>query len=432
MIRSARRLSRALVMALAFLLAASGSGAGAAPEAGPPGPEAVSWQAGPAPGDAPAVSARAAVLMDAATGQVLFAKNASERLPMASTTKIMTALVALERGRLDDVVTVSRAATLVDGSRVYLDAGEQATLRDLLYALLLESGNDAAIAIAEHVGGSVEGFVALMNARARELGAADTLFADPHGLSARGHYTTARDLAAITREALRNPVFAAIVATKEYQMPWPAKNSVRRLYNHNKLLWREGDVTGVKTGYIPESGPCLVVSARRGEQALIAVLLNGPSAAEVYRDARRLLDFGFEHYETRRVVRAGQVVGEEELADGRRLPVQAAADVLVTVPKGAAVQVEREATGAGPLSPPVVAGQPTGQLVVRSQGAELARVGLVAGESVAPPPRPARGWVWAACAAAGWWLLQAWGRWRRRRLRRLRRPLVLAPGRGMR
>ncbi len=382
--------------------------------------------------DVPTVSARAAVLMEAATGQILFAKNASERLPMASTTKIMTALVALERGRLDDVVTVGRAATLVDGSRVYLDEGEHQTLRDLLYALLLESGNDAAIAIAEHVAGSQEAFVALMNQRARELGAADTLFHDPHGLSARDHYTTARDLAVISRYALQNPVFAAIVATREHEIPWPAKDSVRRLYNHNKLLWRDADVTGVKTGYIPESGLCLVASARRGDRTLIAVLLNSPSSAEVYRDARLLLDYGFTAYETKRLVRAGEVVGQQRVEDGRPVPVKAAEDVLLAVPKDTGGEVAREVRWSGPLVAPVAAGQPAGELIVRWQGQEVARVRLVAAEAVAPPPREVRWWTWIGGALGAWWLLQAAGRWHRRRMRRLRRPVYLVPGRGVR
>ena len=232
---------------------------------------------------AAALSAAAAVTMDADTGETLFAENADSRLPMASTTKIMTALVALGEGDLDRVYTVKKQYAAVEGSSMYLEEGERLTLRDTLYGLLLSSGNDAAAAVAGECGGE-RAFVDKMNAKARELGLTDTRFENPSGLPSDGHYTTARELAKITAAALRDPVFRDIVSTKT------CTAAGRTLVNHNRLLSLYEDAIGVKTGFTDNARRCLVSAAERGGVTLVAVTLN---AGDDWNDHAKMLDYGF-------------------------------------------------------------------------------------------------------------------------------------------
>ena len=240
--------------------------------------------------EAPAVGAPSVAVLDEATGQLLYGKDERRRRPMASTTKIMTALVALERGQLSQVVTVDLdAADMPGSSTMGLSAGEQLTLLDLLYGLLLPSGNDAALAIGRAVAGSDAAFVDLMNQRAAELGLADTHYANPHGLDAPDHYTTALDLARLTRIALRNPTFAQIVATREKTVQGKA---TYRLRNTNRLLSRP-DVEGVKTGTTEAAGQCLVAVVRRDGRRVITVALGSPDHAA---DSLALADYAFAAY----------------------------------------------------------------------------------------------------------------------------------------
>lgn len=238
----------------------------------------------------PSVSAKSAVLMEATSGRILYAKNANERLPMASTTKIMTALVALESGSPDRIVRIPAEAVGIEGSSIYLFEGEKLTLEQLLYALLLSSANDAAVAIAIEIAGSVEKFADLMNQKAMELGLTDTHFVNPNGLDDPEHYTTAFELAVITREALQNPLFRKIVSTKKTTIPQDGEPDRRLLVNHNKLLSRYAGAIGVKTGYTKRSGRSLVSAAERDGVTLIAVTINAPSD---WNDHTALLDYGF-------------------------------------------------------------------------------------------------------------------------------------------
>lgn len=237
----------------------------------------------------PTTSAQAAVLMDA-YGQVLYAYNADVSLPMASTTKIMTALLAIESGDVTRTVKIPAAAVGVEGSSAYLIAGEEMSLLTLLYALMLESANDAAVAIAVTVAGSVEKFAERMNEKAEELGLSATHFANPHGLDHEEHYTSARDLATLTVAALENELFAKLVSTVRYTAPVEGSDSVRSFVNHNRLLREYEGCIGVKTGYTKRCGRCLVSAARRDGITLVAVTLNDP---DDWRDHRALLDFGF-------------------------------------------------------------------------------------------------------------------------------------------
>jgi len=195
-----------------------------------------------------AISADSAILIDSYSGRVLFEQNAYEKLPMASTTKIMTGLLACESGKLNNTVKASAFASGTEGSSLWLKIGEKLTLEELTYGLMLKSGNDAAVAIAEYLGGNVDAFALLMNKRTREIGAVNTNFVNPHGLDADGHYTTAYDLAVIAREAMKNDTFRKIVSTKTYSIPMQGEKWDRALKNHNKLLWQYEGCTGIKTG----------------------------------------------------------------------------------------------------------------------------------------------------------------------------------------
>ena len=241
------------------------------------------------------VSAASVILMDRKTGRVLFERNAKERRPPASTTKMMTAVLILEKGRLREKVRVREQAASVGGFSLGLKPGQVVSLKDLLAAILVGSANDATVAAAEHIAGSEGRFVNLMNAKAAALGMKDTYFANPHGLDENGHYSTAYDLALLARYALKNPTFAKLVSSQEVQVAITdgrTRKVVRRkvLRTHNKLLGRFRGADGVKTGYTEAAGPSLVASARRGDLGLIAVLLNDPRR---FTDAAFLLEYGF-------------------------------------------------------------------------------------------------------------------------------------------
>lgn len=242
----------------------------------------------------PTVSADAAVLLEAESGQVIYSKNAESVHSMASTTKIMTALVALESAPLDRIVITSEKAVGVEGSSIYLNKQERLTMEDLLYALMLQSANDAATAIAIDIAGSETEFVSLMNAKAEELELENTHFANPHGLDQEDHYTTASDLGKLACYALKNETFCTIVSTYKHNIPLQDGEGLRVLVNHNRMLKMYEGVIGVKTGYTKKSGRCLVTAAERDGVKLVAVTLNAP---DDWNDHRKMLDYGFSMYE---------------------------------------------------------------------------------------------------------------------------------------
>ena len=254
-------------------------------------------------------SAKSTILMDAATGRVLEEQNADARCPVASTTKIMTGLLVCEAGELDREVCVPPEAAGVEGSSMYLKAGERLTVRDLLYGLMLRSGNDAAAALAIAEAGSVPAFVERMNERAAQLGLHGTHYANPHGLDSEENYSTARDLARLTRCALENETFRAVVSAKSVTA------AGRTLTNHNKLLWQYPGAIGVKTGYTRSAGRILVSAAERDGRRLIAVTIADP---DDWADHARLLDYGFARFSERTLVRAGETVGEIPVLGGTR------------------------------------------------------------------------------------------------------------------
>lgn len=243
----------------------------------------------------PQVHGEGAYLIDVATGQVLFSKNPDEPLAPASTTKIMTGLLAIEHGNLNDTVTASSTMLnnkLVYGTQIYLVPGEKMLLKDYLYALFLNSANDAAVAIAEHIGKNVPNFVEMMNQRAAEIGATHTHFVNPSGLTEEGHVTTAHDLALIARVAYQNPLFAQYVRTKTYTITRSRSDVPTLMVNENKLLWKDSDVDGIKTGYTAAAENCLVASVTKNGRQLIGVILKSPGR-EIYTDMQNLFEYGF-------------------------------------------------------------------------------------------------------------------------------------------
>ena len=244
------------------------------------------------PAQALSLSAQSAVLIDARDGRVLYEKDADTPRPMASTTKIMTAVVALESCDVNEIIEIADEAVGVEGSSIYLQKGERMTLLELLYALLLQSANDAAVAIAVGVGGSVGNFADMMNEKAMSLGLTSTHFENPNGLDADGHVTTAHELALLTAYALKNPTFAEIVATYKRKISGP-DGTVRLVVNHNKLLNMYDGCVGVKTGFTKKSGRCLVSAACRESLTLVSVTLSAP---DDWRDHTAMLNYGYENY----------------------------------------------------------------------------------------------------------------------------------------
>ncbi len=330
---------------------------------------------------ADAISAQSAVLIDGASGRVLYEHNAHQQLPMASTTKIMTGLLACESGKLSKTVKVSAFASGTEGSSLWLKIGEKQTLENLTYGLMLKSGNDAAVAIAEYLGGSVGAFALLMNKRAREIGAVNTNFVNPHGLDAEGHYTTAYDLALIAREAMKNDTFRKIVSTKTYSIPMEGENWDRALKNHNKLLWRYEGCNGIKTGYTKKCGRCLVSSAKIGNQELICVTLN---ASDDWNDHIYLLDYGFKNYKTKTVAKKGEKVNyfTYDKDNNRKVKIVYDDNYKIAVSDDDIIKTEIEYTE---ISAPAKKGTVAGYMNIYCNGKELARIKLKTAEEIKKP-----------------------------------------------
>ncbi len=329
-------------------------------------------------GRAGAISAQSAVVIDADTGETLLEQNADERLPMASTTKIMTALVALSEGELDRVYTVRPEYAAVEGSSMYLQAGEQLTLRDTLYGLMLESGNDAAVAIAGECGGQ-QAFVDKMNQKAAELGLKDTHFDNPNGLDGETHYTTAKELAMLTAAALHDPVFRQIVSTKNYTA------GQRVMSNHNRLLRTYEGAIGVKTGYTRRSGRCLVSAAERNGRTLVAVTLNDP---DDWADHAAMLDEGFSRYQEVTLHKSGDVLLTQRVfgGDADTVPLIAGHTVTAWLLPGEKERMKLVRYGDRICYAPVVKTAAAGRMEYRIDDTVLAQDTLLYGGAVLLAP----------------------------------------------
>lgn len=324
----------------------------------------------------PEVTATAAVLMDAESGRVYFAKNAGQRRYPASLTKIMTAIIGLESGNLEETVTVNRSET--DGSIIDLQKGDRLTLENLIKAALICSANDATVAIAEYIGGSHDNFVHMMNAKAKAIGAFHSRYTNTNGLHNPNHYSTAYDIALITRYALRNPQFAGLVKTGEAVIKWQYPERELPVSNSNRLLFSGyPGIDGVKTGTTFMAGNCLVASATRSGKLLVAVVL---SSEDRYRDARALLDFGFNEVGPRVILQAGEKVASPGVREGEAGTVDAVSESALELymAEKDAPCLERKIYLPEALVAPVQKGQKLGYVAYFLGEQELGRSNLVA------------------------------------------------------
>lgn len=317
---------------------------------------------------APVINAQAAVVVEESSGRVLYEKNANQKRSIASTTKIMTAIVALENADVDEEVIISKRAAGIGGSAIGLQSGQKFTLREMLYALLMASANDAAIAIAEHIGGTVEDFSKMMNIKAASLGMDRSNFVSPHGLDRDNQYSTAYDMALITIEALKNPLFAEIVSTKSSYIPG------HNLYNTNELLGSCPGVDGVKTGYTGKAGRCLVTTVKRGDMRLISVVLGSPTNTARANASRDLIDYCYESFSMHKLLNAGDVYAEVPVYRGIEGCVSLKADENIVMPLSKAEVEILKMNRSVPelLNAPVYAGTDTGFIEYEVSGRVLA------------------------------------------------------------
>ena len=320
-----------------------------------------------------ALSAESAILLDAQTGRVLYEKQADKQSLIASTTKIMTALVVCEQTNVLDRVRIPQEAVGIEGSSMYLKAGEVMTVQELLYGLMLHSGNDAAVALAIYCGGTVEGFAELMNDKAHRLGMDDTHFVNPNGLDAPGHYSTARDMAKLAAYAMENPIFSQTVSTRNVNA------GGRKLTNHNKLLWNLEGADGVKTGYTKAAGRILVSSCSRQGRRLIAVTMNDRND---WQDHKQLMESGFADFSVRQLVTAGECLGSVQVISGEQAtaPLLAAKDFAYALTTDE--QPELVLSKPGFVYAPVVTGQNAGYAYLCLNGKTIGKIPLIYGETV--------------------------------------------------
>lgn len=336
----------------------------------------------------PEINAVGAILIDAKTGQVLYEKNSNKQLAPASTTKIMTAIIAIESNRLDEKTTISKNAASVPGSTMHLQEGQLISLRELVTGLMMRSGNDAAVAIAEFLSGSVDKFVIEMNKKAREIGAIHTKFQNPNGLPTKDHYSTAYDLASIARYAMNNPTFAEVVSTRNTNIDWEdsaGNEHEQSLKNTNKLLWMLDEADGIKTGTTNEAGPCLVSSATKDNQRLIAVTLNDKNRWE---DSQKLLNWGFETFELYEYPIQEELSNEinrvaVEYGIDTTVKIQPNEDPFVVIPKGKSANLIVKTDVPKKINAPVYEGQKIGEVHFIMNDKTLRTVDLVAANNVA-------------------------------------------------
>ncbi len=335
------------------------------------------------------VTARAYALVEAGSGRLLLGERVHDRLPMASTTKIMTALLAIEAGEdMDTLVQVPREAAGTEGSSMHLTAGEKISLRDLLYGLMLVSGNDAAVTLAMHFSGSVEAFADRMNARAAALGCVDTHFVNPHGLHDPDHYTSAVDLCRMAAAAMERPSFRELVSTERYTAS--TGDRTRTFHTKNRVLTGIEGGCGVKTGFTKKAGRCLCFAAQRQGMLLIGAVLNAP---DMWNDAKKLLDTGFSNFELQSFLSANAAAGVVPVtgSEKKALPVSAKEDILYPVRKDGQDEVSLDIQLTGSLAAPVEAGAAAGEAVLRINGEAVKTVPLIVREGALPLTF---GWFW--------------------------------------
>ncbi len=325
------------------------------------------------------LSAQSAILIEAETGRVLYSKNSGKRMGMASTTKIMTALVALDKYNPADIITASYKAANTEGSSIYLKSGEKMSLEHVLYGLMLASGNDAAVAIAEHIGKNEYTFAQYMNNKAINLGLKDTHFENPNGLSHENHYTTAYDLAMITREAMKNEIFREIVSTKNKVLKSLSGENDRYIKNHNKLLWQYENCVGVKTGFTKKDGRCLVSAATKNNVNLIAVTLNAPND---WSDHEKMLDYGFDYLKNKKIINTAKYAGNVYVKNGIVDNVECifAKDFSVSLNKDDKLIIKKKFISS--IDAPVKKGDTAGYAEIYINGVKIGEVDILTNQNV--------------------------------------------------
>ncbi len=326
------------------------------------------------------ISAKGAVLLEADSGRVIFEKNKDLVLPMASTTKIMTALVTLENAKCDEIVTIEPCMTGIEGSSIYLKAGEELSVEELLYALMLESANDAAVALAYHVAGGIPEFAELMNEKAESLGLQSTHFENPHGLDSDAHFTTAYELGVIAAYAMKNPDFKRIAATYKKIIPARGESYERLLINHNRLLRSYKGAIGVKTGFTKKCGRCLVSCSEREGVTLVCVTLNDPND---WQDHTRLLDYGFSRLESVTLSKKHGYTVELNAINGDKSSFLAETldDLSITLDRDN-INISATLEAQHLIPAPIKAGDVVGQIVFYNDGIKINSVPLYAKENV--------------------------------------------------
>jgi len=343
---------------------------------------------------APSIAAKSYLLLDFSSGQPLAALSAQQRVEPASLTKLMTAYVTFsalrqKRIRSDQAVTVSEQAWRAVGSRMFIEPKKPVTVDELIRGMVVQSGNDACIALAETVAGTEEAFVALMNREAQRLGLKDTRFANSTGLSHPQHYSTAQDLAALAAAVIRDfPEYYPLYAQKEYRY-----NNIAQ-FNRNRLLWTDPSVDGMKTGYTENSGYCLITSAKRGERRLLSVVLGTTSEAARAMESQKLLNHGFQAYDGLRLYPGKQAVATLQVFKGASNSVSAGflSDFHVTVPRGSGDKLKGSVESLQPLLAPINVGQRVGTIKLTLDGKPYREVPVVALESVPVAGILGRGW----------------------------------------
>ncbi len=320
-----------------------------------------------------ALSAKRAIVLDAQTGRVLYAKCEDDQSLIASTTKIMTALIICEQCNVLDRMKVPKEAVGIEGSSMYLKEGEVLTLQELLYGLMLRSGNDAAVALAIYCGGTVEAFAQLMNDKAHRLGMENTHFVNPNGLDAPGHYSTAKDMAILAAYAMENPIFRQTVSTKSVTI------GERVLQNHNKLLWRVNGADGVKTGYTKAAGRILVSSTTRQGRRIIVVTMDAPND---WADHEKLIEEAFAAYSVQTLITEGELLGTLEVAGGEAGEVQLLAGETFMFPLRQVEKVDICLPAPGFVYAPVVEGSCAGFAHITVDGAAIGKIPLVYGQTI--------------------------------------------------
>jgi len=338
------------------------------------------------------VNAKSAILMEPGTGKIILEYNSHEALPPASVTKVMTLLLiyeAIEQGKIkwDDIVTVSEYAAKMGGSQIYLEAGEQQSVRDLTKSIAVASANDAAVAMAEYLAGSEEGFIIKMNSKAKDLGIKDSNFVNACGLDENGHVTSAHDIAIMSRELITK--YPEVKELTTIWMDTITHKTARGeedfgLSNTNKMLKTYSGATGLKTGFTGNAGHCISASATRDGLDLIAVIMAAPDSATRFDEARKLLDYGFANYTVSKGDEAGTDKGQIKINKGKAdsVGVIVKAQVSVVMDKGNHVQLESKVEMLDSLNAPVQAGTKAGEIVYISEGKEVGRSDLVCSESI--------------------------------------------------